>query len=176
YDAEGTPVLYLSFWESAQRIDKPQPGRFPRPDGTLNYKDSVIREPSRILANPPPVLAPGTGEQGNRGTGEQGHDTTYLSDTSHLGNRAREAEEMRGLLNEEAERLGIPDTDMLVATLTPALGPLEVATAIDVGREILRRASTMPRDSLAYIATACREPDNVRTIYAELRHLNGEAA
>ena len=69
YDAEGTPVLYLSFWESAQRIDKPQPGRFPRPDGTLNYKDSIIREPSRTFANPSPSLAPGTGEQGNRGTG-----------------------------------------------------------------------------------------------------------
>lgn len=83
---------------------------------------------------------------------------------------------MRDLLNGEAERLGIPDTDMLVATLTPALGPIEVAEAIDVGREILRRASAMPRDSLAYIATACREPDNVRAIHAELQHPTGEAA
>jgi hypothetical protein len=176
YDADGTPVLYLSFWESAQRIDKPQPGRFPRPDGTLNYKDSIIREPSRILANAPPSLAPGTGEQGNRGTGEQGHDDTHLSETSHPGNRAREAEEMRELLNGEAERLGIPDTDMLVATLTPALGPIDVPEAIDVAREILTRAATMPRDSLAYVAIACREPDNVRAIHAQLQHPTGEAA
>jgi hypothetical protein len=71
YEAEGTPLLYLSFWEQIQRVDKPQPGRFPRPDGTRNYKDSVIRE---SVANPREAsraLAPGTGEQGNRGTGEQ---------------------------------------------------------------------------------------------------------
>jgi len=176
YESEGTNLLYLSFWESAQRIDKPQPGRFPRPDGTLNYKQSVIRESSRILANAPPSLAPGTGEQGNRGTEEQGHDTTYLSETSHPGNRAREAEELKGLLNEEAERLGISDTDMLVATLAPALGPLEVAPAIDVAREVLGRASEVPRDPLAYLAAACREPEKVRAIHAQLQHPTGEAA
>ena len=83
---------------------------------------------------------------------------------------------MKGLLNEDAELLGIPDTDMLVASLTPALGPLEIAAAIDVAREILRRSSAMPRDPLAYIAIACREPDNVRAIYAELQRVHGAAA
>ncbi|MEZ0366786.1 hypothetical protein ACAG26_24235 [Mycobacterium sp. pUA109] len=70
YEAKGTNLLYVSFWESIQRVDKPQAGRFPRPDGTMNYKDSEIRE---CLANPREAsrtFAPGTGEQGNRGTGE----------------------------------------------------------------------------------------------------------
>ena len=68
YEHEGTALLFISFWESAQRVDKPQSGRFPRPDGTLNYKDSEIRE---SFANPRESsrsLAPVTGEQGNRGT------------------------------------------------------------------------------------------------------------
>lgn len=68
YDGEADKLLYVSFWESIQRIDKPGKGRNPRPDGTFDYKDSEIREP---LARPPETLAPVTGEQGNRGTGEQ---------------------------------------------------------------------------------------------------------
>lgn len=167
YDVDGTPVLYLSFWESAQRIDKPQPGRFPRPDGTWNYKDSIIRD---SLAKPREAsrsLAPGTGEQGNRGTEEQGHEDTRDTTSTHPGNRAREAEELKDLLNEEAERLGIPDTDMLVATMTPALGPITASTAIDVARVILSAASTMPRDPMAYIARACERPAEVRHIAAD---------
>lgn len=71
YDHDGTELLYLSFWETSQRIDKPQAGRFPRPDGTWNYKDSQIRECVARPREDSRSLAPGTGEQGNRGTEEQ---------------------------------------------------------------------------------------------------------
>ena len=63
---DGTPLLYVSSWESIQRIDKPGKGRLPRPDGTFDYGASVIRE---SVASPRESVAPGTGEQGNRGTG-----------------------------------------------------------------------------------------------------------
>lgn len=69
YEARGDRLLYISWWESIQRIDKPGKGRNPRPDGTFDYKASEIRE---SVASPPETLAPGTGEQGNRGTEEQG--------------------------------------------------------------------------------------------------------
>lgn len=69
YEANGDRLLFISFWEETQRIDKPGRGRKPRPDGTLEYKDSVIRE---SVASPPETLAPVTGEQRNRGTVEQG--------------------------------------------------------------------------------------------------------
>ena len=69
YEVDGTKLLYVAFWESVQRIDKPSAGRFRRPDGTKDYRESEIREsfpePSR---NTPGTLPPGTGEQGNRGT------------------------------------------------------------------------------------------------------------
>lgn len=68
YEAENTPLLFISFWEQVQRVDKPQPGRFPRPDGTKNYKESVIRESVANIRESSRALAPGTGEQGNRGT------------------------------------------------------------------------------------------------------------
>lgn len=71
YVAEDTELLYLSFWEQIQRVDKPQPGRFPRPDGTMNYKDSSIRESVANVRDSSRALAPGTGEQRNRGTEEQ---------------------------------------------------------------------------------------------------------
>ena len=67
YEAHGDRLLFISFWEDVQRIDKPGKGRNPRPDGTLDYRASSIRE---SVASPPEGLAPGTGEQGNRGTGD----------------------------------------------------------------------------------------------------------
>jgi hypothetical protein len=73
YEADGNALLFISFWEQVQRVDKPQPGRMPRPDGTFNYKDSDIRESSGSPREASRTLAPGTGEQGNRGTGEQGN-------------------------------------------------------------------------------------------------------
>lgn len=69
YEGERDHLLYISFWESVQRIDKAGKGRNPRPDGTLEYRESEIRE---SVASPPVILAPGTGEQGNRGAEEQG--------------------------------------------------------------------------------------------------------
>jgi hypothetical protein len=68
YVVDGTRLLFVSFWESVQRIDKPGKGRHPRPDGTLNYGESQIRE---SVASPRESVAPVTGEQGNRGTGEK---------------------------------------------------------------------------------------------------------
>jgi len=73
YEANDRNLLYVSFWETVQRIDKAQAGRNPRPDGTLNYKDSVIRESVATPREESLLLAPVTGEQGNRGTGEQGN-------------------------------------------------------------------------------------------------------
>jgi hypothetical protein len=73
YEANGDPLIYISFWESIQRIDKPGKGRNPRPDGTLDYKESEIRE---SVASPPETLAPVTGEQRNRGTVEQGNSSS----------------------------------------------------------------------------------------------------
>ena len=70
YEANNDHLIYISFWESIQRIDKPGKGRNPRPDGTFDYKDSEIRD---TLASLPVTLAPGTEEQRNRGTGEQGN-------------------------------------------------------------------------------------------------------
>lgn len=71
YDADGTPLLYVAFWETVQRVDKPQPGRFRRPDGTMNYKESLIRESDKNIREDSRGFAPGTGEQGNRGTGKE---------------------------------------------------------------------------------------------------------
>ena len=71
YEADGHQLLFVSFWEDVQRIDRPTAGRFPRPDGTINYKDSIIRESNTNPREDSRALASGTGEQGNRGTGEQ---------------------------------------------------------------------------------------------------------
>ena len=74
YEVDGTKLIYIAFWESVQRIEKPTKGRFRRPDGTMNYRESEIRQPfPEASRNAPGTLRPGTGEQGNRGTGEQNY-------------------------------------------------------------------------------------------------------
>src|SRR5574338_9900 len=79
YVFDGEDLLYVERWKELQRIDKPTRGRFPRPDGTMHYADPVIRENYRNAreedGNPPENYAPGTGEQGNRGTEEQGRES-----------------------------------------------------------------------------------------------------
>ena len=83
YKVEGKPLLYISNWDAFQRIDKPGKGRLPRPDGTMDYKESVIRE---SVASPREGVVPGTGEQGNRGTGEQGITTSSEPAASDIRN------------------------------------------------------------------------------------------
>ena len=77
YEGNGDRLLYIAFWEDIQRIDRPGKGRNPRPDGTWNYRDSEIRE---SVASPRESVATGTGEQGNRGTGEQTPSSHVASD------------------------------------------------------------------------------------------------
>lgn len=75
YEVNGENLIYIDRWKQLQRIDKPARGRFPRPDGTFEYGEDVSREsfrnPREDVASPPEKVAPGTGEQGNRGTEEQ---------------------------------------------------------------------------------------------------------
>ena len=70
-------AVFVSNWEDLQRIDKPNKGRIRRPDGTLEYRESVIREssgnPPELFASLPEVSAPVTEEQRNRGTEEQSY-------------------------------------------------------------------------------------------------------
>lgn len=75
YVANDEKLVYVDKWADIQRIDRPGKGRFPRPDGTMEYSQPVNREsyknPRDTLASPRDTLATGTGEQGNRGTGEK---------------------------------------------------------------------------------------------------------
>lgn len=75
YVSDGRPLLYVNGWGEHQRVDKPHKERFPEPtdeDKRLSRRNDGaaigIATPSRESRE---TLAPGTGEQGNRGTGEE---------------------------------------------------------------------------------------------------------
>lgn len=81
YTADGNNLIYVSFWESVQRIEKPSKGRYRRPDGTMEYRDSEIGAPfPEYSGSTPGALRPGTGEQRNRGTEDQGTDSSSETD------------------------------------------------------------------------------------------------
>ena len=65
YQVAGKPYLYINTWEQHQRIDKPNKPRHPLPDADRDILATSSRGPREDVA-------PGTGEQGNRGTGEVG--------------------------------------------------------------------------------------------------------
>ena len=164
YEHEGSQLLYISFWESIQRVDKPQAGRFPRPDGTLNYKDSLIREPSRAFASVPEVVAPGTGEQGNRGTGEQGTDITTDRSVTYVPERASNHESD---LDELAAEVGVNDLDDLRKVLSGTLGhSIGSREALVFAQEIGKLATDPVFNLTAYVVTTCHtNPDDVRQWY-----------
>ena len=62
YTVDNRDYLYISNWERHQRIDKPNKPRLPLPTS----ENAEIATHSRDSRE---TLAPGTGEQGNRGTG-----------------------------------------------------------------------------------------------------------
>lgn len=70
YEAEGKPFLYVTNWSNHQRIDKPSKQRYPLPDKGEYAKAQQFEEGS---GSTPEKVAPGTEEQGNRGTGDNNH-------------------------------------------------------------------------------------------------------
>ena len=68
YEVAGKHYLYINAWESHQRIDRPNKPRYPLP----TCENAVPRETlAGTSRHPRETPATGTGEQGNRGTGEE---------------------------------------------------------------------------------------------------------
>ena len=65
YEVDGRTYVEIVRWRDHQRIDKPGKARYP-------HYDADSRDCRETPAPPRETVAPGTGEQGNRGTGEQG--------------------------------------------------------------------------------------------------------
>ena len=76
YAVASRTYFLVTGWSKHQRVDKPKASRIPAPeegDATTFPQNDANRETVATIrdsvATPPDTLAPGTGEQGNRGTG-----------------------------------------------------------------------------------------------------------
>ena len=76
YTVEKRDYLSIVNWEKHQRIDKPNKPRYPAPASGNAQIRETLAESSRDSREIP---APGTGEQGNRGTGEQGISSSEIA-------------------------------------------------------------------------------------------------
>ena len=77
YTVERRTYFLVTGWSKHQKVDKARPSRLPEPteeeNGTFPQNDANRETVATIrdsVATPPEILAPGTGEQGNRGTGD----------------------------------------------------------------------------------------------------------
>ena len=80
YTVASRTYFLVTGWSKHQKVDKARPSRLPEPtegeNGAFPQNDANRETVATIrdsVATPPEILAPGTGEQGNRGTGEQGN-------------------------------------------------------------------------------------------------------
>jgi hypothetical protein len=157
YEARGDRLLYISWWESIQRIDKPGKGRNPRPDGTFDYKASEIRE---SVASPPETLAPGTGEQRNRGTEEQGSLVPFRSE-GHQGVTQLSQREKINLGSKVVNQFldSVPGVTFparirselaahATASIQDGIDPAYVARGLQIWNEAGYPASTLPNSIL----------------------------
>ena len=72
YNVDESPFLEITTWKKHQRIDKPNKPRFPTSDHDSAHPRDTLARPSR---DPRETPAPGAGEQGIRGSGDQGTNT-----------------------------------------------------------------------------------------------------
>ena len=97
YTVEKRDYLAIDNWSKHQRIDKPNKARYPGPTcDDAQFRDTLA-ESSRDTRDIP---APGTGEQGNRGTGEQSLSSQVASDPRP------DVDELLDLLDAEIEANG----------------------------------------------------------------------
>lgn len=76
YSVAGKRFLEITNWSKHQRINRPSPGRYPRHDAAEAVSHDVVSEGSvSAHAN----VLPGAGEQGIRGTEDQGISNTCAS-------------------------------------------------------------------------------------------------
>ena len=76
YTVASRTYFLVTGWGKHQRVDKPKESRIPEPteeeNGTFPQNDAIRESVANVrddVATPRDTLAPGTGEQGNRGTG-----------------------------------------------------------------------------------------------------------
>ena len=80
YTVASRTYFLVTGWGKHQRVDKPKASRIPEPteeeNDTFPQNDAIRESVANLrddVATPRDTLAPGIGEQGNRGTGEQGN-------------------------------------------------------------------------------------------------------
>ena len=80
YKVGGKPYLYVNTWSKHQVINKPSIGhKYPLPTSENSDPPESLHTPS---GDTPETLGYGAGEQGNRGTGEQGRGTAVAVATA----------------------------------------------------------------------------------------------
>lgn len=99
YTVDGRDLIEVVTWSDHQRIDRPAKARLPRYDSD---RDTLARD-SR---HPREDAATGAGEQGNRGTGEQGAEEQASSSEVAVATPRPDVDRLLDLLDAEIVRNG----------------------------------------------------------------------
>lgn len=161
YEVDGYQYLEIVNWRKHQRIDKPNKPRFPHADAEQAAIRDNLATPSRIIRETP---APGTGEQGNRGTEEQIDDSQVIDVTT---DRAREI-----LTDKEKTLLAEIGINAVAYVDALAENGIQLRTARDyvhLAQQLLAKTTNHVANPTGYLL-ACirRNPLEVRTLAVDL--------
>lgn len=101
YSVGSKDYLEIANWSKHQKINRPSPGRYPRSEAAEAVNHEPLTESSLNDHEP---SRPGAGEQGNRGTGEQGTSSSEIASDPEPDEMRPDVEELLDLLDAEIER------------------------------------------------------------------------
>ncbi len=145
YEVENRPYYAIPSWEKHQRNERRAQGKHPGPDKGKRVDTELPTERTEL----PNISGLGTGEQGNRGTGEQASSSALRVDVAavldHLDDRIRAngaKVPTRGKTNIDAARLML-DADK--RDITEVHRVIDWATSDEFWRANVLSASTLRR-------------------------------
>lgn len=114
--------MCISWWESTQYVQKPKPGRLPRPDGTFDYGASQIGAPDRKLPETSGGFQPVSGNQGIRESGVVGEsdDCPDGPEGSARPSDKNDRDDIRKILDHLDRRITESDPDARLPNRTKA--------------------------------------------------------
>ena len=137
--------------KAAQRAKRGPSGT---PDGTPNGSDPVSGDP--VPSRPDPVPSPLT-------------DTPYEPQSGHEGDALPRGSDQGDVISLRARAVGIKDVREVMRQLRAVVGPLSEVGAIELVREITKRAKGEVANVDGYVAVTCRNsPHEVQSDYERL--------
>jgi hypothetical protein len=166
YTVRGKAYIEILAWDSHQVINRPSKARFPRSDAQSAKTHGALTEPSMTDQNMPGA---GTGEQGNRGTGE--YKTSKSQSSNKRARVSTDSIEISEMTQRAATQLGIQIPGIVSAIAQRCDVDVDAYGALQVSRWVIDRSKEPVQAGQKYVLAAIdQSPAEIQKyIYEEVQ-------